>query len=54
MPRASFSFGPGNGHTMEVDYRWWGQEAYFVNGKLLEKRWNMSFVGNRVFKVVWS
>lgn len=51
MPRNTFSFGTANSHTMEVDYRWWGRETYFVDGELLESKWNLSFVGIREFHI---
>ena len=50
MPRAAFNFG-SRPHTMEVEYRWWGREAYFVDGNLLHQRTNLSLAGEREFKV---
>jgi hypothetical protein len=36
---------------MEVNYAWWGREEYHVDGRLIEKRWNASFSGQRRFRV---
>ena len=36
---------------MEVDYSWWGREAYFVDGNLLQARINLALAGNREFKI---
>lgn len=51
MPRASFSFGDNDSHTMDVDLRWWGQEEYFIDGVLAQKNWSGSLAGKREFKV---
>lgn len=36
---------------MEVDYRWWGREAYFLDGELIESKWSFSLAGLREFKI---
>jgi hypothetical protein len=51
MPRASFSFGTSTSYTVEVNYTWWGREEYYVNGRLLERRWNASLSGKRQFHI---
>lgn len=51
MPRASFSFGTPTRHTMEVNYTWWGREEYYVDGRLLNRRWNASLSGTRQFDI---
>ena len=34
---------------MDVDYRWWAREAYYIDGNLVDRRWNLSLKGNREF-----
>jgi hypothetical protein len=51
MPKASFNFGTAEPHTMEVVYRWWGREEYYLDGSLLEKRLNLSLSGLREFQI---
>jgi hypothetical protein len=36
---------------MEVNCTWWGREEYYVDGRLIEKRWNPSLSGQREFQV---
>jgi hypothetical protein len=51
MPKASFNFGTAEPHRMEVSYSWWGREEYYLDGSLLEKRLNLSFSGQREFRI---
>ncbi len=51
MPKASFNFGTAEPHTMEVSYSWWGREEYYLDGSLFEKRLNLSFSGQREFRI---
>lgn len=36
---------------MDVRYSWWGREEYRLDGRLLHKRWNLTFRGIREFVV---
>ena len=51
MPIAGFTFGQTPTHTMEVHWSPFGFEKYVLDGELLEKRWTMSFSGERLFDV---
>jgi hypothetical protein len=51
MPKASFNFGTAEPHTMEVSYSWWGREEYYLDGSLLERRLDLSFSGQREFRI---
>jgi len=51
MPRATFAFGAPSSHTMAVIYAWWGREEYYVDGRLLERRWSPSLSGKRHFLI---
>jgi hypothetical protein len=36
---------------MEVDFTWWGHEAYLLDGQLLHSRWDPSFSGEQEFDI---
>jgi hypothetical protein len=36
---------------MKISFSWWGQELYYLDGQLLEKRWNLAFAGARDFRI---
>ena len=38
-------------HLFEVEFYNFGRENYYVDGQLIDNRWNLSFVGTRKFKV---
>ncbi|MEO4049419.1 hypothetical protein AAFN46_20355 [Pseudomonas sp. CAU 1711] len=38
-------------HLFEVEFFNFGREKYYVDGQLIEKRWNLYFTGTRKFKI---
>jgi hypothetical protein len=38
-------------HLFEVEFFNFGREKYYVDGQLIDNRWNLSFVGTRELKV---
>ena len=51
MAVATFSFGESPKRTMEVHWSALGFEKYVLDGRVLLKRWEISFSGERTFEV---
>jgi hypothetical protein len=51
MAVAKFSFGEKPQRTMEVHWSALGFEKYVLDGRVLLKRWELSFSGERTFEV---
>ena len=51
MAVATFSFGERPQHTMEVHWSAFGSEKYVLDGRVLLKRWELGFSGERAFDV---
>ncbi|MDQ8020919.1 MAG: hypothetical protein REI94_03715 [Moraxellaceae bacterium] len=48
---ATFTFGDDPVHLMEVHWSSLGFEKYVLDGRVLQRRWAVSFTGERVFDV---
>lgn len=42
---------PLDEHNIKVIYTWYGAEKYYLDNKLIDKKWNLSFRGTRALKV---